>query len=139
MPITKRTIPPFTLTNSTEVVVIRPGKVTMEKGRRVEGKPTSHIIQANVQPLGYKELQLLTEADKTKEWYKAYMDIHQDIRGDREGDDGWEADYIVWNDDTYKVMKIHKYQMGVLDHIVIHVARTPLVGGWPDVQGEVED
>ena len=124
-----RTIPTFTLTRKAKVKVVRPGEIRNEYGRPVEDPPTEHYIQANVQPLRFKELQIMPEADRTKEWIKLYLDPCQDIRGELEGDDQQRADEVEWNGFRYKVMQIRSWQMGVLDHIEARAARTPISGG----------
>lgn len=129
MPIRKRTSPRFRLTNSTTVVVIRPGEPTYVNGRKVEGIPSEHEIEANVQPLNHREELLLPESDRTKEWVKGFCDLEQDIRAMREGDGGWEADKIIWDGEEFKVMRIKLYKMGVLDHRMFLAARTPISAG----------
>lgn len=126
MPITKRTKPLFRLINSTTVVVNRPGVTTLVNGRPVKGTPTQHDIEANVQPLKNKEILLMDESDRTKEWIVLYVDPDQDIRPAKEGASGWEADEVVWGGLSYKVMKFQLYEMGVLDHKRVYAARTPI-------------
>lgn len=129
MPIKRRSIPKFSLVNSTTISVKRPGVPIKIYGRVEEGVPSFHTIEGNLQPLKPNELMVLTETDRTKEWIKVYTDPSQDIRTAREGDDGWEADFVVWNDLEYKVMKIKEYSMGVLDHIMVYAARIPISAG----------
>lgn len=129
MTIPKRTIPGFALTHTTTITVKRPGEVTYVNGRKQVGLPTTHTIEANIQPFKYKDLMLLPEADRTKQWYKLFMTPDQDIREATEGDNPVEADSIVWHGLEYKVMQIQHWEMGVLDHTVVRVARTPISGG----------
>lgn len=129
MPITRRTRPTFLLTNSTEVEVIRPGEVRNEYGIPVESPPSVHTIEANIQPLGWKELQVLPEADRNKEWIEIYAHLDADIREAKEGGGGWKPDIVVWNGDHFSVIKIQRWQMGVLDHICVRAARIPTSGG----------
>lgn len=122
--------PNFLLTRKVEITVIRPGAFTIVNGRKVVGEPSTHFVEGNIQPLKYSELMLMPESDRTKEWYKIFLQLDQDIRGAREGSDGWEADFIEWEGDTYKVMRHKLYKMGVLDHQECHVARTPISAGY---------
>lgn len=129
MPITKRTKPLFRLTNSTTVTIKRPGEITYVNGRKVVGEPTEHEIEANIQPLKFREVLLLPEADRTKEWIKGYCTLEQNIRAMKEGENAYESDVVVWGDYEYKVMKVLRYEMGVLDHICFHAARLPISAG----------
>lgn len=123
------TRPTFTLTGKVEVKVIRPGEIRNEYGKPVEDPPTEHYIEANIQPLRFKEIQLLPEADRTKEWIKLYLDPDQDLRGELEGTPGQRADIIEWAGHQYKVMNIRSWNMGVLNHIEARAARIPISGG----------
>jgi|SRR5690625_820630 len=127
----RRTKPTFLLTNAVDITVIRAGEIENVMGKPVVGEPTEHEIRANIQPLKFTELMTLPESDRTKEWIKGFCDPSQDIRGAREGSDGWEADRVVWEGDKYKVVKIQRWKMGVLDHISFHAVREPIsAGGW---------
>lgn len=129
MPSTRRSMPTFSLTRSEKVVVRRPAEVEYEYGRPIQREPTEHLIEANIQPLKFTELMSLSESDRTKDWIKGFCDLCQDIRGAKEGDDGWEADIVVWQNKEYKVFKVQEYRMGVLDHIQFHAVRTPISAG----------
>ncbi len=109
-------IPGFTLTKTIPVQVFREGKPTVVKGRPVPGPEIEFTIQANVQPFNFKDLQILPEADRTKEWIKLYMATPDLIRTAREGSDGYQADEVVYAGQRYKVMRIRSYRMGTLDH-----------------------
>lgn len=109
-------LPSFTLTKTIPVTVFREGKPTVVKGRPVPGPETEFTIQANVQPFNFKDLQLLPESDRTKEWIKLYMATPDLIRTTREGSDGYAADEVVYAGQRYKVMRIRSYRMGTLDH-----------------------
>lgn len=128
-PSTKRTRPTFHLTNKAKIKVIRPGEVSLVNGRKVVGEPSKHFIYGHVQPLRFRELMILPETDRTKEWVKLYTNIEEDIRAALEGDDGHEADHFLWNGFEYKVMMCHEYLMGVLDHKRIHATRVPISAG----------
>lgn len=126
----RRSRPTFQLVNVTEVVRKR---YQMEK---VKGRPVltpikpDLVIEGNVQPMKYHELLLLPESDRTKEWIVIYTDPEQDIRGAMEGDGGWPADEVVWQNLTYKVMRTQQYRMGVLDHKKVLAAREPISAGY---------
>ena len=77
----------------------------------------------------FSALVLSSSKDRTKDWIKGFCDLCQDIRGAKEGDDGWEADIVVWQNKEYKVFKVQEYRMGVLDHIQFHAVRTPISAG----------
>lgn len=108
-------LPSFTLTKTIPIQVFREGKPTVVKGRPVPGPETEFTIQANVQPFNFKDLQLLPESDRTKEWIKLYMATPDLIRTAREGSDGYQADEVVYAGERYKVMRIRSYRMGILD------------------------
>ena len=61
MPNTRRSKPTFSLTRSEKVVVRRPAEVVYEYGRPIQGEPTEHLIEANIQPLKFTELMSLSE------------------------------------------------------------------------------
>lgn len=129
MPITKRTKPLFRLTNSTTIQVKRPGTTTMVNGRPVVGSSTTHEIVGNIQPVKHDTVLKMPESERTKEWYLILCDLDQNIRSAKEGENGWESDEIVWNGLEFRVMKVLPYAMGVLDHLEVYVARTPISAG----------
>ena len=126
---TKRTKPTFTLTNWLSLTVKRYTS-GWEDGRWVTVAPSSFTVNANVQPMKYTDLMLLPESERTREWIKVYVELnesnHFSIRTAREGSDGWEADRFVWHGDEYRIMKIHHFEMGVLDHIKALAVREPI-------------
>lgn len=127
MAITNRTFPQFQLTHFTEVEIKRGSTGTLVKGRWKKGPTTDVVIEANVQPFQYKDIMQLPEADRTKEWIKLYSkDL---IRSAKEGDDGYDADIVLWDGFEYKVMRVRHYQMGILDHWHAQAARTPISAG----------
>lgn len=130
MAIKRRSFPMFILTGKTEVIVERPSEAVFVKGRKVEGVPTRHTIECNVQPAKPRELWLLPEADRNREWIKILCDPCEDIRGALEGVNGHDADMVIWKDNYYKVMKISRWEMGVLDHTDILAARVPHSAGY---------
>jgi len=81
-------------------------------GRWVEAGASPVEIDANVQPLGYKETMLLEAADRSKRSLKVYSP--DPIYSESENENG--ADEFDWQGDTFKVMKVENYEMGVLSH-----------------------
>lgn len=69
-------------------------------------------ILANVQPTGYKETMLMEEADRSKKMVKVYS--ASPIYSQEENENG--ADEFEWEGDTFVVMKVLNYNMGVLNH-----------------------
>lgn len=118
------TSPKFLLTGKKEVKLLRRGPDDVVMGRPVKGEMEEVVIEANVQPLGYRDLMMQAEADRTKEWLKLFS--AEEMRTAREGDGGWEADEFVWDGKRFRIMKCLNYEMGVLDHYVAHAARVPL-------------
>lgn len=118
---TKRTIPLFLLTGREELTLLRREPDTYVMGRPVKGAVVEVAIEANIQPLGYRDTMMLPESDRTKEWVKVYS--ASAIRALLEVEDGWAADEFEWENKKFKVMKSHRYNMGVLDHYVAHATR----------------
>jgi len=108
-------LPSFTLTKTIPVQVFREGKPIVVKGRPVPGPEIEFTIQANVQPSTPKDLQLLPEADRTRESITLYMATPDLIRTAREGADSHQADEVVYAGQRYKVMRVRSYRMGILD------------------------
>lgn len=127
MAITRRSYPKFTLTHFLEVTIRRGSAGELIKGRWQKGQTTDVVIEANVQPFQYKDIIQLTEADRTKEWIKIYS--KDEIRTAKEGDSGWDADIVLYDGFEYKVMRVRRYSMGVLDHYHAMAARTPISAG----------
>lgn len=78
----------------------------------VEATRTPVTIDANVQPTGYKETLILEEADRSKKALKVYSPAP--IYSEEENENG--ADEFDWEGDTFRVMKVLNYSMGILDH-----------------------
>lgn len=119
-------IPNFTLTKTLPITVYRKDKDTVVKGRPTAALETSFIVEANVQPFNYRDLMVLPESDRTKEWIKVYVATSDVFRTARQGSDGYEADEILWQGDRFKVMRIQPYRMGVLDHQKLICARVEI-------------
>lgn len=116
------TSPRFQYIGKTDVTLLRRGKDEIVMGRPVKGLLEEVEIVANVQPLGYQDLRMMAESDRTKEWLKLYS--ASEMRTAFEGANGWEADEFIWEGKRFKIMKAHNYKMGILDHYVAHAART---------------
>lgn len=116
-------IPSFTLTKKLPITVYRKGKDTVVKGRPVPAVEKSFVVEANVQPFNYRDLMVLPESDRTKEWIKVYVATSEILRTARQGSDGYDADEVEWNGDRFKVMRLQSYKMGVLDHVKAICAR----------------
>lgn len=119
-------LPQFTLTRKLPITVYRKGKDTVVKGRPIPAVETSFIVEANVQPFNYRDLMVLPESDRTKEWIKVYVATSDVFRTDRQGSDGYSADEIIWQGDRFKVMRIQPWRMGVLDHQKLVCARVEI-------------
>lgn len=117
-------IPTFQLTHKVPVNIRRRGgEGDYVGGVWVPATYTVVVVEANVQPLQFKELMLLTESERTKEWIKLYS--AEQLRTGNEGVDGWEADVVEWEGNLYRVMKSRHYVMGILDHYHVMAAREP--------------
>lgn len=112
--------PTFLLTKKVPVVIKRRIQGSYVNGDWVEGTVSDVPIEANVQPVKPHELMQFPESERSKEWLKIYS--ADEIRSQVEGTGGWDADEFVWEsmEDgksyTFKVMKVYRFKMGVLDH-----------------------
>lgn len=119
-------LPQFTLTGRLPITVYRKGKDTIVKGRPVPAVETSFVVEANVQPFNYRDLMVLPESDRTKEWIKVYVATSEILRTARQGSDGYDADEVLWNGERFKVMRLQSYAMGILDHVRALCARVEI-------------
>lgn len=78
----------------------------------VEAASTTVDILANIQPVGYKETMIMEEADRSKKMVKVYS--ASPIYSEEENENG--PDEFDWEGDTYRVMKVLNYSMGILNH-----------------------
>lgn len=121
----RRSKPTFQLTNVIDIKVIR------KVGEWIMGKwvetviPVEIIIEGNAQPLKFQEILQLPESDRTKEWIKIYTTDHL-ITAEESAETGNTADVVLFEGNTYKVMKQRHYRMGILDHSHALAAREPL-------------
>lgn len=78
----------------------------------VENSAAEVPIDANVQPVGYKETMMMDAADHSKKMVKVYSD--SPIFSEEENENG--PDEFEWEGDTFRVMKVLNYSMGILNH-----------------------
>jgi len=116
------------------------GKVPLDL-RRPDGTGGSYVdgifqkseysivpIFANIQPVGYKETQMVAEADRSKKMVKVYSSSA--IFSEEENENG--PDEFDWEGDRFRVMKVLNYSMHVLDHYkAIGVMKEKLDSEWP--------
>ena len=124
-----RTVPPFTLTRHVFIDVIRTGEGGYVNYKWVDGQEELiEGIKANVQPARFKDLQLLPESERTKEYIKVFT--VDELRTAKEGNNNYGADIILWKGNRYRVMSVKNYEMGVLDHYKSLAAREPISAGY---------
>ena len=120
----RRTTPKFRLVGKVPITIKRTGEGFWEGGRWKEGVAETIEIEANVQPATMQTLLTLPESERTKQAIRVFS--VEEIRTAREGENGWQADIVEWNNDTYRVMKVENYVMGVLDHFHAVAVREPI-------------
>jgi|AntRauTorckE6833_2_1112554.scaffolds.fasta_scaffold13172_4 hypothetical protein len=104
----------FQSTGSVPLTLKRPNATggSYIDGVWVETASTDVEIIVNIQPAGYKETMILEYADRSKKKVKVYSsDV---ILSEEESENG--ADEFEWEGDTYRVMKVLNYSMGILNH-----------------------
>ena len=109
--------PPLLLPLNGQVSITVTRKVGGEyvNGAWVKPSPTNLTIIANIQPITKStEVALLPEGDRSKEVIKLYTTSQLFQR--REGSSPIEGDLISWDGKSFEVLKVVRYQMGVLDH-----------------------
>lgn len=122
---TVRTKPRFLMTGKVQLEVRRKGKGYYDDdGFWVDSPETAIFVEANVQPLNDRDLMLMPESERTKEWIKIYS--ASEIRQAKEGPSGYEADFVVWEGELFRVMRAKNYKMGPQDHWKAQAARVPL-------------
>lgn len=118
--------PQFLLTHKIPLTIYRRSAGSFVDGDWVEGSTVEVPIQVNIQPLkGYEILQL-PESERTRVWWKVYS--ADQLRTEKEGVDGWDADEFEWKGDRYKVMKLDDWQnaMSILEHCKAYATRIEL-------------
>ena len=114
--------PQFLLTKKIPLTIYRTTQGSYVDGEWVEGTEVEVPLEVNIQPFRDEDLLLLPESDRSREWYKLYC--ADEIRMDKQGVTGWQADEFILDGDRYKVMKVKPYdKMGILDHWKAHAAR----------------
>jgi hypothetical protein len=104
----------FQSTGNVPLILKRPNATggSYIDGVWVETASTDVEIIVNIQPAGYKETMILEYADRSKKKVKVYSsDV---ILSEEESENG--ADEFEWEGDTYRVMKVLNYSMGILNH-----------------------
>lgn len=128
------TKPRFLLTGKVPITIYR----TIGSGGYVRGEwkdPEAEEIEreVNIQPLRYKEVMLLQDSQRTRQWWQLYC--AEDLRADQESGidpvtgeeiEGWQADEFYWQGYRYKIMKVKNYSMGVLDHYSAQAVRVEI-------------
>lgn len=110
-----RTIPRYLSTGSVPVILKRRGTGSWVDGRYTPAVEQEIDIMANVQPMPRGiDTKLRPQGDITREAYMVFTNSL--IRQKREGENGWDADIILWNGDELEVMEVAAYQMGPLNH-----------------------
>lgn len=120
--------PTFTLTKKVPVILHRRTQGQYIEGDWVEGSLVDVVIQANVQPLKDYELMQFPESERNRDWQKVYSaeTILTQVPNLHDADEfEWESmeDGQTY---TYKVMKVRRYKMGILDHWRAFAARKEL-------------
>lgn len=118
--------PQFLLTHKIPLTIYRRSAGSFVDGDWVEGEVEEVAVQVNIQPLkGYEILQL-PESERTRVWWKVYS--ADQLRTEKEGPNGWDADEFIWKNDRYKVMKLDDWQnaMGILEHCKAYATRLEL-------------
>lgn len=117
--------PMFLLTKKVPLTLHRRTQGSYVDGDWIEGSTVDVVIQANVQPLKDYELLQLPESERSRDWQKVYsaeMMLTQ-VQGQQDADEfEWESmeDGQTY---TYKIMKVRRYKMGILDHWRAFAAR----------------
>lgn len=119
--------PQFLLTKKIPLTIYRTTQGSYVDGEWVEGTEIEVPLEVNIQPFRDEDLLLLPESDRSREWYKLYC--ADEIRMDKQGAAGWQADEFIWEGDRYKVMKVKHYSMSILDHFKAHAARLEISAG----------
>lgn len=115
----------FLLVGKVPLTLYRRGLPTNVRGRLEDPEPIEVVIKANVQPvLKSTDVRMLPEGDRSKATLMLFSNA--EIRMQREGVDGWQADTFFWEGVEYEVMKSISYKMGVLDHYEAACMRKPL-------------
>lgn len=126
---------PLLLVGKTTLTLKRHTAGSHVNGRWIPSSTTDVIISTNVQPMRFHEKMILDESDRSKKAVKFYTKT--EVKGSKEGTSQLDGDTFSWQGDTYRVMKVLNYQMGVLDHYKAIAVREELgaVQSYPFVEG----
>lgn len=113
--------PRFLLTNKIPLTLLRKEQGSYVDGVWTDGTEVEVPVEVNIQPFKDQDLLMLAESDRSRSWYKLYC--ADEVRMDKQGSDGWDADEFIFQGDRYKVMKVKVYTMGILDHYKATAAR----------------
>ena len=120
--------PQFLLTKKIPLTIYRTTQGSYVDGEWVKGTEVEVPLEVNIQPFKDEDLLLLPESDRSREWYKIYC--ADEIRMDKQGAAGWQADEFILDGDRYKVVKSKPYnKMGILNHWKVHAARLEVSAG----------
>jgi len=95
-------------------------------GKWEDSVPTPIEIKCNIQPFKASQTLMLPEADRTKEWLNVWST--SPIQKANEGVGGNDADTFAYEGNTYKVMAVSAWKVGVLNH---YHAKASMVGKTP--------
>lgn len=120
--------PLFLLTGKTSLTLFRRSKGEYVDGEWVEGQDEEVPIIANVQPLKTYELLMYPEAERSRDWQKVYSasEMRTQVEGSHDADEFYWDSMQEGQMFRYKVMKVRRYKMGVLDHYMAHAVRIEL-------------
>lgn len=94
-------------------------------GQYVRGEPTNINIMANIQPAKFDEIKKMIDGEITEDWLKIFT--KSPLRTKREGDNGWDADRLIYFDEIYEIRKVKVWQQGHnTDHYHAVAARVEL-------------
>ena len=97
------------------ITVNRPsGPITYVKGRAVVPAVTAIPMKASVQQASADNLLLLPEAIRNNETKRIYS--YEEIRTATDETDPTDADVIIYDSESWRVVMVDKYTMGTLDH-----------------------
>lgn len=116
--------PRFQLTKTIDLQFYRFAQGGFVRGVYTKGVATPVTVKANIQPLKESEILLLPESERTKKWVKLYSS--EEMRIQKEGSGGHDADEFDYQGERYRVMKVENYVMGTLDHWKAVAARIEL-------------
>lgn len=113
--------PQFLLVKKKPVVFTRREPSRYVNGRLVPGAEVQLTIEANIHPFSDYQVSIMPEADRTKDWLWVFS--AEELRLKKEGPNGHGADTFEWLGDTYEIMKVAQYDMGILDSFQCKAAK----------------